>query len=97
MYCPNCESDGVSFWRVWLLNFRQRVNCSHCDTQLHIVMPGQIAAGTFVLLIASAGAYFMNGGRGLSLVLLLFAIVANFLLTHNSAQLLEEEPDDAID
>lgn len=60
-------------------------------------MPSRVAAGTFALLIASAAAYFIEGGRGLGLALLLFAVVANFLLTHHSVQLLEEEPDDAID
>lgn len=97
MNCPNCSTDNVSFWRIWLLNFRQRIQCDNCDVELHIEMPGRIALGTCVLLVGSAAAYVSPAGSGLGLVLMLFAIVVNFLLTHHYVVLREEKPDNTID
>lgn len=87
MICPRCQADSVSFWRVWLLNFRQQVSCVDCSGELQIVLPGRIAIGTVVLLIAAGAAYTSPGSRGLGLALLLLTIVANFVLTHHFVRL----------
>ena len=39
------------------------------------------------MLLAAAAAYFSKGGRGLGFALMLFALVANFVLTHHFVQL----------
>lgn len=87
MKCPNCQEDSLSFWKIWLFNLRQRIDCTACETQWLVVLPGKVAAGTIVMLIASAAAYLSQGGRGLGFVLILFALVANFLLTHHFVEL----------
>ena len=56
--------------------------------------PGVVAGGTIILLLASAAAYFSKGGKGLGFALLLFALVANFVLTHHFVQLEDlDDPD----
>jgi|GEM_PF-3104593 len=97
MICPDCDDDGVSFWRVWLLNFRQRVICTSCSEVVLIKTPGRIALGTFAMLLASTAAFIVPGGSGLGLALLLLTLVTNFLLTHAYAELEAEGPEDAID
>lgn len=95
LICPRCHSDGLSFWRIWLFNFSQRICCGACSSELYIQTPARVAGGTFVLLIASAAAYFTRAGQGLGFALMLFALVTNFLLTHHYVQLLDEDPDDS--
>jgi hypothetical protein len=93
MRCPNCHEDGLSFWRIWLFNLRQRIDCTACEVQWAVLLPGKVAAGTIVMLLASAAAYFSQGGRGLGFVLMLFALVANFLLTHHFVELVVRDED----
>lgn len=87
MRCPECTEDGISFWRVWLFNLRQKIGCTECDTLFVIYAPDKIAVGTFVLLLLSGGAFFLPGGSALGLILLLLGIVANFVLTHHFVEL----------
>jgi len=94
MKCPVCQADGLSFWRLWLFNLRQRIECSACSVEFRVHTPGVVAGGTIVLLLASAAAYFSRGGKGLGLVLMLFALVANFVLTHHFVELLEADDSD---
>ena len=87
MKCPICRAEGLSFWRIWLFNLRQRVSCSACLVEFKVSTPGLVAGGTLFVLLASAAAYFSRGGRGLGFALMLFALVANFVLTHHFVQL----------
>lgn len=87
MKCPMCQADGLSFWRIWLFNLRQRISCSACTVEFKVQTPGVVAGGTIVMLLAAAAAYFSKGGRGLGFALMLFALVANFVLTHHFVQL----------
>jgi len=89
--CPSCNTDSVSFWRVWLLNLRQRVSCNNCQTDLRIEAPGKIALGTFVLLLGSGAAYVSPGSQGLGLALMLYTLIANFVLTHHYVELYAPE------
>ncbi len=87
MRCPDCDKDGISFWRVWLVNLRQKIRCSECETLFLIHAPDKIAFGTFALLLMSGTAFFLPSGRALGLIFLLLGIVTNFVLTHNFVQL----------
>jgi len=95
MICPSCQKDGLSFWRIWLFNLRQRVSCSSCALEYAVRTPGVVAAGTIVVLLASAAAYFSSGGRGLGFALMLFALVGNFVLTHHFVELQDPGDSDA--
>ena len=94
MKCPRCQADGLSFWRIWLFNLRQRVRCSECSTEFGVQTPGVVAVGTIVMLPASAAAYFSRGGKGLGFALMLFALVANFVLTHHYVELIDLDDSD---
>lgn len=87
MRCPRCQADGLSFWRIWLFNLRQRVSCSACAVELRVRTSGAVAGGTIAMLLAAAAAYFSKGGRGLGFALMLFSLVANFVLTHHFVEL----------
>ena len=93
MRCPQCQEEGISFWRLWLLNLRQQIRCESCATLFRIESPDKIALGTFAVLLLSGMAFFMPGGRGLGLALLLIGIVANFVLTHNFVELIDAGRD----
>ena len=97
MRCPACQEDGLSFWRIWLFNLRQRVLCSACLRLFKVETPGVVAGGTIFMLIASTAAYFLpipGSGRGLGFVLMLFTLVTNFVLTHHFVELHELEDSD---
>ena len=93
MRCPNCQVDTLSFWKIWLFNLRQRIDCTACETRWLVVLPGKVAAGTIAMLLAAAAAYVSQGGRGLGFVLMLFALVGNFILTHHFVELVVREED----
>ena len=93
MLCPECAEDGISFWRVWLLNLRQKITCNECETLFLIHAPDKIAIGTVGLLLLSGSAFFLPGGNGLGLILLLLGIVANFVLTHHLVELIDPDKD----
>lgn len=81
----------MSFWRLWLLNFRQKIRCDACDTVFLIRTPDKVAAGTFAILLLSGGAFFLPAGKGLGLALLLIGVVTNFVLTHHFVELSREQ------
>ena len=87
----------MSFWRVWLLNIRQRVRCSNCERVVEIKAPGRIAIGTFAMLLAAMAVFITPGGDGFGLGLLLLGLVANFVLTHAFIELEEAPPSDPLD
>jgi len=93
MLCPACRAEGISFWRLWLFNLRQKIHCDACHTLFLIRSPDSVAVGTVSFVLLSGVAFFIPGGRGLGVALLLFGIVANFVLMHHFVQLRSERDE----